>query len=50
MFVSSGAADKIRLRRKQTFYEIRLAELLLEAKSLGITKDELIEQIGKEEN
>ena len=49
MFVCAGATEKIRNRRKQAFYEIRLAELLGEAKSLGITKAELIEQIEKEE-
>ena len=47
MFVSTGAAEKIRSRRKQEFYEVRLAELLAEAKSLGITQQEMIEQIGK---
>ena len=50
MFVSTGAAEKIRNRRKQDFYQVRLAELLGEAKSLGITKEELIAQIEKEEN
>jgi DNA-binding transcriptional regulator YhcF (GntR family) len=49
MFVSTGAVEKIRGRRKQAFYEVRLAELLNEAKSLGITKEELIQQIEKEE-
>ena len=47
MFVSAGAAERIRARRKQEFYEIRLAELLAEAKSLGITRQELIDQLGK---
>ena len=47
MFVAAGSANRIRSRRKQEFYEVRLAELLAEAKSLGITRDELIEQIGK---
>jgi len=47
MFVATGAAEKIRSRRKQEFYQIRLAELLAEAKSLGITRDELIEQIRR---
>lgn len=50
MFVSTGAVEKIRGRRKQNFYEVRLAELLNEAKSLGISKEELIHQIEKEEN
>lgn len=49
MFVSTGAVEKIRGRRKQAFYEVRLAELLNEAKSLGITEQELIQQIEKEE-
>lgn len=47
MFVASGAAEAIRRRRKQEFYEVRLSQLLAEAQSLGITKEELIEQIGK---
>ena len=49
MFVASGATEKIRSRRKQTFYQIHLSELLAEAQSLGITKEELITQIQKEE-
>ena len=49
MFVAAGAAEKIRSRRKQEFYQVRLAELLGEAKSLGITTEELIAQIEKEE-
>ena len=49
MFVAAGAADRIRGRRKQEFYQIRLAELLTEAKSLGITTEELIAKITKEE-
>ncbi len=49
MFVAGGAAEKIRSRRKQAFYEVRLAELLSEAKSLGITTEELIAQIKREE-
>ena len=47
MFVAAGATEMIRSRRKQEFYEVRLAELLAEAKSLGLTREELIEQIGK---
>ncbi|MBQ4601204.1 MAG: GntR family transcriptional regulator [Oscillospiraceae bacterium] len=49
MFVATGATEKIRSSRKQAFYEVRLAELLSEAKSLGITKEELIAQIEREE-
>ena len=47
MFVAAGATEMIHSRRKQEFYEVRLAELLAEAKSLRITREELIEQIGK---
>jgi hypothetical protein len=46
--VSAGATEKIRNRRKQRFYEVRLAELLTEAKSLNITKEELIGKIREE--
>lgn len=49
MFVAAGAAEKIRQRRREAFYRVRLAELLSEARSLGITKEELIEKIQKEE-
>ena len=47
MFVATGATAQIRNRRKQEFYQVRLAELLAEARSLGITRDELIQEIGK---
>ncbi|MDD6057836.1 MAG: GntR family transcriptional regulator [Clostridiales bacterium] len=49
MFVSPGATAVIRSRRKQEFYTCRLAELLAEARSLGISKEELIAQINREE-
>ena len=42
MFVADGAAEAIRLRRKQEFMEVKLRELLAEARSLGITTGELI--------
>ena len=48
MFVAAGATEKIRSRRKQKFYEVRLAELLTEARSLNITKEELIAKIREE--
>ena len=47
MFVAAGAAEKIRARRKQEFYDVRLTELLTEAQSLGISKEELIREIQK---
>lgn len=50
MFVAQGATQIIRARRKQAFYQHQFAELLTEAKSLGITTNELIEEIRKEEH
>lgn len=47
MFVAAGAAEKIRARRKQEFYTVQLTQLLSEARSLGITRAELLEQIEK---
>ena len=49
MFVASGAAQQIRTKRKNDFYAVKLQELLTEAKSLGITKEELIAMIEREE-
>ncbi|MGM9619288.1 MAG: GntR family transcriptional regulator [Oscillospiraceae bacterium] len=45
MFVSPGAAEKIRQRRRREFMDQRLGELLAEAQSLGISREELIEMI-----
>ena len=47
MFVATGATEIIRNRRKQEFYQVRLAELLTEAQSLGITREDLIREIQK---
>lgn len=49
MFVAKGAAEVIRTKRKNDFYAVKLRELLTEAKSLGITKEELIAMIEREE-
>ena len=49
MFVASGAAEVIRTKRKKDFYTVKLREILTEAKSLGITKEELIAMIESEE-
>lgn len=50
MFVSKGAAQKIRLARKAGFYEQFVVNLISEAKTLGITKEELVQMIRKAEN
>lgn len=47
MFVATGAADKIRTRRKEVFQKTKLFQFLQEAKSLGITKEELVNMISR---
>lgn len=42
MFVAAGAKQKIMEKRKKHFYDDYIRSLLAEAKSLGITKEELI--------
>ena len=49
MFVASGAVEKIRKKRRLIFFEKRLTALLTEADSLGISRNELIAHIQKEE-
>lgn len=48
MFVSTGAKEKIKNRRKEEFYDNYIKTLIAEAGSLGITKEELIAMIEKE--
>lgn len=47
MFVSDGAKEVIRTKRKAQFYENYVNEIVNEAKTLGITKAELIAGIEK---
>ena len=47
MFVSDGAKEVIRTNRKAQFYENYVSEIVNEAKTLGITKAELIAGIEK---
>lgn len=47
MFVSDGAKEVIRTKRKTQFYENYVSEIVNEAKTLGITKAELIAGIEK---
>ena len=49
MFVSAGAREKIRSKRKAAFAESHLRPLLAEAKSLGLTKKELFNMIEENE-
>lgn len=47
MFVSTGAKEKIINRRKEQFYDNYIRTLIVEADSLGITKEELISMLQK---
>ena len=41
MFVQKGAADQLRAKRKESFYEHFVSGLVAEAKRLGIGREEL---------
>ena len=45
MFVARGARDKILAKRRDAFAENHIAPMLAEARSLGITKEELVTMI-----
>lgn len=45
MFVSSGAKESIRMRRRDAFFDTRLNSILEEANRLNISRDELISMI-----
>lgn len=47
MFVSSGAVEKIRIKRKTAFYDKYIVSLLDEASNLDILKDEIMDMIKK---
>ena len=47
MFVSEGAAEKLRSERKQEFFEKFVKTLMSEAEKLGITKNEVIDMIER---
>lgn len=49
MFVTSGAKEAIRMRRKEEFFDRYIKKILAEAKSLGITGEELIGMIKESE-
>ena len=49
MFVSEGAKEKIREARKESFYDNYIKNLLTEAISLGISKEDLVKMIQKSE-
>ena len=41
MFVTSGATEKIRKKRQESFYEDFISPLVSEASKLGLSKDEI---------
>jgi len=47
MFVSKGAREKILAKRRAAFSEKHIVPLLAEARSLGISKEELLNMIGE---
>ncbi len=47
MFVATGAKEEIKKRRQAEFADKYIKTLLMEAESIGITKDELINMIKK---
>lgn len=47
MFVTEGAKACIQKHRKESFTQVAIEELMKEARKLGITKEEIIEQILK---
>ena len=49
MFVSPGAREKILQKRRGAFARDHIAPLLAEARSLGITKEELLDMIKERE-
>ena len=50
MIFAPGAREKILTRRRQAFFTVRLQELLAEAQSLGITRQELIAMLREDED
>ena len=49
MFVSQGAKEQIRMKRKEEFFDNYVKKLIEEATSLGISREELVGMITKEE-
>ena len=49
MFVATGAKENILGRRKNAFYENYIRTLLKEAKSIGLSRDEIITMIRENE-
>lgn len=50
MFVTEGAKEMIKTKRKSEFFDNYILKLIEEAKNLGISKEELIEMIKNKDN
>jgi GntR family transcriptional regulator len=50
MFVSTGAREKILVRRRQAFFRDFLLPLLDEAKNLGLTRDDVVGMLNHSAN
>ncbi|MBE5870141.1 MAG: GntR family transcriptional regulator [Lachnospiraceae bacterium] len=46
MFVTAGAKERIRMKRKEEFYDNYIRTLIEEARSLGISKEDLVKMIN----
>ena len=47
MFVSAGATEKIRLKRKQEFFDAFISAMLSEAEKLKISRAEILDMIER---
>ncbi|MEG0593571.1 MAG: GntR family transcriptional regulator [Coprobacillus sp.] len=47
MYVTSGAVDKIRLKRQEQFYSQYVESMMNEAKKLGMNKSQIINMIER---
>lgn len=47
MFVKTGAREIIMEKRKQSFFESYVAELIAEAKKLGVSKEEILQMMER---
>ncbi len=47
MFVSTGAKEKILDKRKETFFEDYVTSMILEARKLSITKEDILKMLER---
>jgi GntR family transcriptional regulator len=47
MFVAAGALEKLRLKRKESFYESYVSGLVAEAKRLGLSEKDVLNMIER---